>query len=299
MLIHDIDNMQQTSILRLPRYEMPARTYWVSDRRRIVDKGRHVGREEPVPLGEIIATGFHGKNQKYVFGYQQSTRTAGIEPGYGTIVGFPEQPNGRFYMRRLSYGTTRSQRYDVDAEKVTARLVADIPVKDLDFVLDRQGVPRYATGTDDNNNDLHYAADAQGSNWQKVSRERMGGKFMPFASAPMAMAVPKEGHRFQKDENNVALYQRLGVFWSANSAHRPLNEKRQGADGTRRPCPIPAFSLECRNQRVEAQSWWIASNDALAGSTSRTASPNSGQPYRKPAMTAASRSCTTRSSCDV
>ncbi len=182
LLIYNVENMQQTAMLRLPRYEMPARTYWVSDKRLIVAKGRQIGsREEPASMGEIIATDFDGKNQKYVYGYQQTTRTAGIDPGYGAIVGFPEQPNGRFYMRRLSYETKRSQLYEVDAERTTARLVADIPVKDLDFVLDRQGVPRYATGTDDDNNYLLYAADAQGTNWQEVPGKKMGGKFMPYA----------------------------------------------------------------------------------------------------------------------
>lgn len=182
LLIYRLQDMQQTALLRLPRYELPAQIHWVSPKRLVIAKGRQMGsREEPTPMGEIIATDFDGKNQKYVFGYQQSTRTAGIDAGFGYIEGVPEVRNGHFYMRRLSMGATRSQLYDVDAERTTARLVADIPVKDLSFTLDRNGIPRFASGTDDNNNYLLYAADAQGENWSPVSSKELGGKFVPYS----------------------------------------------------------------------------------------------------------------------
>jgi len=181
LMIYRLQDMQQTALLRLPKYEMPAQIFWVSSKRLVIGKGRKVGsREEPSSMGEIIATDFDGKNQKYVFGYQQSTRTAGIDAGFGYIEGVPEVRNGHFYMRRLSMGATRSQLYDVDAERTTARLVADIPVKDLSFTLDRKGVPRFASGVDDENNYLLYAADEKGDNWTPVPYKTLGGKFVPY-----------------------------------------------------------------------------------------------------------------------
>ena len=109
-MVFRISDMQQTALLRLPRYEMPAQVAWTSEKRLIVAKGRRVGaREEPWHMGEILATDFDGKNQKYIYGYEQTTRTAGIERGFGYIEGVPEVRNGHFYMRRLSNGARRSQ----------------------------------------------------------------------------------------------------------------------------------------------------------------------------------------------
>lgn len=181
LAVYRLEDMQRTSLLRLPRYELPVQIRWVSPQRLVIAKGRQLGsRELPVSTGEIIATDLDGSNQKYVYGYQQTTRTAGLERGFGRIEGVPETPDGRFYMRRISPGSNRSQLYDVDATRITARLVADIPVKDLSFVLDRDGVPRYALGTDERDNYLLYAANAKG-NWKPLDTARMGGKFVPFS----------------------------------------------------------------------------------------------------------------------
>lgn len=184
LAVYRIEDMQQTSLLRLPRYELPVQTHWVSPRRLVIAKGRKMGsREEPVPLGEIIASDLDGTNQKYVYGYQQSTRTSGLDRGFGYIEGVPDIANGRFYMRRLSSRTSRSQLYDVDSNRTTARMVADVPVRNLSFVLDRDGRPRYAYGSDDDDNYLLYMAGADGSDWTRLDAAGIGGKFVPFSLA--------------------------------------------------------------------------------------------------------------------
>src|SRR5690606_4575411 len=84
IVVYQVADMKQTAFLRMPRYELPVQTYWVSDRRLLVAKGRMIGsREKPLPMGEIIATDYDGSNQTYVYGWQQSTRTRGIGRGYG------------------------------------------------------------------------------------------------------------------------------------------------------------------------------------------------------------------------
>lgn len=190
ILVYRIVDMAQTALLRLPRYELPVQIHWVSAKRLIIAKGKQIGsREKPIPMGEIIATDYDGKNQKYIYGYEQSTRTAGIERGFGYIEGLPSVPNGHFYMRRLSIGTSRSMLYDVNAEKATHRLIADIGVKDLSFVLDPLGVPRFAYGTDDADNYLLYEADTTGKNWKPVPSSRTGGKFIPISFTPDASQI--------------------------------------------------------------------------------------------------------------
>ncbi len=182
LMVHRTRDMQRTAMLRLPRYELPTQVAWVSDTRLVLAKGRQVGsREAPVPMGDIIATDADGKNQKYLFGYQHSPRNGGIESGFGYIEGLPIVPNGRFYMRRLARNTRRSQLYDMDAANGSARLVADIDAKDMQFVLDRNGVPRYAYGVDDQDRYLLFAADAQGKDWHPLPPARPGVRWTPYA----------------------------------------------------------------------------------------------------------------------
>ena len=182
LVIHRTGDMHRTALLRLPRFELPTQVAWVGNTRLVLAKGRKLGsREAPIPTGDIIATDADGKNQKYLFGYQQTLRTAGVEAGFGYIEGVPATPNGRFYMRRLSRGTQRSQLYDVDAGNATGRLVADIDVKDLQFTLDPRGVPRFASGTDDNDRPLLFIADEQGRNWTPVVPDAPGMAWTPYA----------------------------------------------------------------------------------------------------------------------
>ncbi len=182
LTVFRISDMEQTALLKLARYELPVQVDWVSNRRLIIGKGRKSGSlEAPEYMGEIIATDLDGKNQSYVYGYQRSTRMAGIERGFGYISGLPEKRDGTFFMRHLSYDSSRSMLYRVNAEKRSHELVANIGTKDLSFHLTREGVPRYASGVDDDDNYLLFEADSKGGNWKPVSTETMGGKFMPVA----------------------------------------------------------------------------------------------------------------------
>src|SRR3546814_11619969 len=97
-------------------------------------------REQPLATGEIIATNFDGRNQLYVFGYQ--VRKTGIDRGFGIIEGMPPVRNGHFYMRHRAVNSSRSMLYDMDAQRGTHRLVADIGVEDMAFVLDPRGIPQ-------------------------------------------------------------------------------------------------------------------------------------------------------------
>ncbi|GAA3920465.1 prolyl oligopeptidase family serine peptidase [Luteimonas lutimaris] len=180
IVVYRIEGMQQTALLKLPRYEQPVDMHWASDTRLLVAKGRLVGsREKPVATGEIIATDFDGRHQLYVFGYQ--VRKTGMDRGFGVIEGFPPVRNGHFYMRHLAANSSRSMLYDMDAERGTSRLVADIGKQDMAFVLDPGGVPRFSFGTTDDNLYLLYQANAQGKDWQPASAGKSGGKFVPFA----------------------------------------------------------------------------------------------------------------------
>ena len=180
IVVYQIDDMKQTALLKLPRYELAMDIYWVSDERLLVAKGHLVGaREKPVPTGEIISAEYDGTDQRYVYGYQ--VRTSGIDRGFGFIEGLPRVRNGHFYMRHLSENSSRSMLYDMDAGRDSHRLVADIGTKDLSFVLDSSGVPRFAYGMPDYNTYSLFEADAEGEHWQPAAAGHIQGRFVPFA----------------------------------------------------------------------------------------------------------------------
>ncbi len=178
IVVYQVEGMQQTALLKLPRYELPVEAYWVSDQRLLVATGRMIGkRERPVSTGDIIATDFDGKNQKYIFGYQ--VNRTGMGRGWGVIEQLPRVRNGHFYMRHLSGNSSRTMLYDMDATTGGHRLVGDIGIKDMDFVLDPNGTPRYAWGWTDFDTFVLRQANAQGKDWAPAPE--LPGRFVPFA----------------------------------------------------------------------------------------------------------------------
>lgn len=188
IMVFRLADMKQTAFIKLPRYELAIEIHWVSDTRLVYVKGGKWGaREQPYDFGEIIAMDYDGKQHTYIFGYKESTLSMGLEPGHGNFAGLPPKPNGKFYMTRTSTESAigRSQLYEVDATSGRHRLVADVGGdQNLRFVMDVEGVARFAYGTDKNEVQLLYVADAKGENWRKLSGETLGGVFEPIGFAP-------------------------------------------------------------------------------------------------------------------
>jgi len=176
-----LSDMTRTAVLRLPRYESPFQIAWVGDRRLVVAKGRKYGSlEKPLPTGEIIASDFDGKNQRYIYGYEQQNAAAGLDRGFGYIESVAESNDGRFYMRQLQRNPTSSMLYVVDTQRPTFKLIADINVPQLEFLVDRNGVARYAWGRNDADNYLLYRSD-DGRRWQPMVLQQAGSVWTPLA----------------------------------------------------------------------------------------------------------------------
>lgn len=189
-----LSDMQRTAVLRLPRYQSPFQLGWVSDKRLVVAKGRKLGSlEQPVALGEILASDFDGQNQRYIYGYEQQNAAAGLDRGFGFIDGIAESNDGRFYMRQLQRNPTSSMLYLVDTQRPTFKLMANINVPYLEFVIDRAGVARYAWGVDNQDNYLLYAS-PDGRQWQPMQ--------LPYKWTPVAFSADNQrvfGHLARND----------------------------------------------------------------------------------------------------
>lgn len=172
--IFGVEGMQRTAVLRLPRYDQVYDMRWVSDERLVVAKAKRYGSlEAPWPTGEILATNADGTQQAYIYGYEHANTAAGLDRGFGELVGVARERDGRIYLRQRQRNETRSALYEVQTiGRPRFRLHAEINVPSMHFVLDPAGVARFAHGRDtDGALVLHTSSD--GRRWQAVANPRV------------------------------------------------------------------------------------------------------------------------------
>ena len=169
--IFAVADMRRTAVLRLPRYEQIYEVVWVSDERLVLAKGRRYGSlEAPWPTGEIIATNVDGKNQTYIYGYEQPNTAAGLDRGFGQLAGVPRELDGRIYLRQRQRNERQSTVYEVQTNgRPSFRMLTQINVPELGFVIDEAGVARFAYGLDDQRNRLLFTS-SDGKRWQPVAK---------------------------------------------------------------------------------------------------------------------------------
>ena len=197
--IYALDGFKLISSIRFPLFQMPFNVRWVSNTRLIVPKAEDSGfREAPVFTGELFATDFDGKNQGYLYGvdrflYQRNlSAVAGTvgDRGWGYVQSVPDQFNGHFFLREYKWegggraASDRSILYDVDAKSGVRKLVADIPVRSLQYLLQHDGTPRFAYGLNDENRQIAFLRDASEDKWRPIAVDKLGSDFRPFAFTP-------------------------------------------------------------------------------------------------------------------
>ncbi|MDP3820956.1 MAG: S9 family peptidase [Burkholderiales bacterium] len=173
MMVYDLTNSSIVANVRMPVFEVPVRYWWISNTRLAVTTGREFGSlEGPQWTGEVLTMDFDGRNQEYVYGYHMYTRsrkgtTIGDDYGTGTIAQIPLELSGRFFLNENLWSQTseRSRLYDIDGKNATRKLVTEIPKRDFQFMLQNDGKPRFAFGSDDEYFESIYRFDDARSEW--------------------------------------------------------------------------------------------------------------------------------------
>lgn len=190
LVIFKVSDMSHpASMLRLPKYEVPANFVWTSPTRLIIEKGREYGSiDKPALTGEILATDIDGKNQDYLYGYDsmkygRRAASRGTDRGFGFYDGQPDVSNGHFYMAAYEWDSNnQSSLYDVDANHSTRHLIGDIGVSGMSFMVGKDGSAHYAYGY--NNNYDYVVYHREGSGWTPMTSSQVGVSFEPLESAP-------------------------------------------------------------------------------------------------------------------
>ncbi|WP_458071572.1 alpha/beta hydrolase family protein [Rhodanobacter sp. BL-MT-08] len=188
LVVYKISDMSApVSMLKMPKYELPASFYWVSTTRLVIMKGQKFGSlDRPVLTGEIIATDVNGKHQDYLYGYQGGGSRGGTrnhDEGYAEYDGRPEPANNHFYMTTHAWNADReSSLYDVDATANKRLLIGNIGVADMDFMVGADGKAHFAYGI---NNDYKYVVyHREGNGWGQMNTAEMGRSFVPLDFTP-------------------------------------------------------------------------------------------------------------------
>lgn len=190
MTVYALPGLQVVSMIALPGFEIPLGFQWVNNRRLIVRKGLEIGlREQPIATGEVVAVDLDGTNQEYLYGYKafkQSRRgdRYGDDYGWGVVEHMPQSRDGRIFLGTHLWDGKNSLLYEVNATTANRKLLADIPMKDMDFVFQNDAKPRFASGEDDDNEPVLYRHDDASGDWRIVDRKRLGSTFHPFAFTP-------------------------------------------------------------------------------------------------------------------
>ncbi len=196
MTVYELASFKPVSTMRLPIFELPLHFYWVSNTRLVVVKGQAAGYlEQPIFLGEIIATDFDGQNQQYLYGYRRTSyrqggaATAGDDYGWGDVHRVPRPLNGKFFLRERKWDkgralADRTLLYEVDANTAIRKLAADVGAKDMKFLLQQDSTPRIAFGPNINNREIAFLRDKSEDKWIPVSNESLGRSFVPLAFTP-------------------------------------------------------------------------------------------------------------------
>jgi dipeptidyl aminopeptidase/acylaminoacyl peptidase len=185
VVIYQLDDMSHLkSLLRMPKYQLPADIHWVGSERMVVELAKFVGSlDRPQLLGEIIATDVEGKHIDAMFsrewGLASHGQTRATDDGYALVAGKPAKANNHFYMQTYMWeDENNTWLYDVNASNGTRHEIGQINVGNLDFTVDPDGNVRYASGLNTLNKYVVYRR--QNSQWVQLAEDG-GNRFAPIA----------------------------------------------------------------------------------------------------------------------
>lgn len=173
MTVFTLPELKQVSMIALPAFEIPVNFFWLNNTRLVLKKGREQGwRVRPIATGEVVAVNLDGTQQQYLYGfkaYKQSSKGAryGDDYGYGIVTHVPRGGNGHFLLTSHQWDSNSSSLYTMNSVTADRKLVADIPMKWMDFSIQNNGKPRFATGSNDDNNAVQFRLDDASGEWRK------------------------------------------------------------------------------------------------------------------------------------
>lgn len=184
LTVYSLPDLKIVSTIAMNKFEIPVGFTWATNTRLIVSKGLEVGlREAPAWTGEVVAVDIDGKRPQYLYGYDNFKLSSkgdryGDDYGSGFIANIPFRDN-HIQLGTYLWGSKRSFLYDVDSVSSTRKLLAEIGAQGLTFYSQRDGAPRFATGSDEEYKWVVYRRDDSAGKWNELSKEITGKFYKP------------------------------------------------------------------------------------------------------------------------
>jgi len=183
---YSLPDLKLESSIRMKAFEIPANYHWVSNTRLVIEKGQVFGsRERPFLTGEIMAVNVDGSKQEYIYGREMSkwsVRNNGYADdwGHGFVDSVPEPLSNHVLVDSQLWETDRSTLLDIDTRTAVRKERASVPMKDISFVTQRDGTPRFALGHKEDTSFILMRLDPTG-NWTTLDKSYTDVAFYPFA----------------------------------------------------------------------------------------------------------------------
>lgn len=177
VMVYSLPDLKVEGAIRLSAFEVPLDCRWVSNKRLVIARGMELGsREKPISTGELLATDYNGQKQEYLHGYrmfEQSSRSNRYpsDEAYGYIEDTTSSYNDHVFVTSRLWGANRTLLYDIDTRNAVRKLIATLPVRGLGFLIQHDGKPRFAHGTDEDNYALLFRRDDASGAWNKVEAD--------------------------------------------------------------------------------------------------------------------------------
>lgn len=189
MSIFTLPDLKPVSTIALPGWEIPVDFMWITNRRLVVKKGLEMGlRVAPVATGEVVAVNLDGSDSQYLYGYKNFAQSSkgdryGDDYGAGVVAHIPAAKDGRILLSTYLWDVKRSMLYDVDSVRSGRRLVADIGHEGLEFHVQHNGKPRFASGVNEQSDPILFRLDDASGKWNKIDMPQ-GSRYYPYGFTP-------------------------------------------------------------------------------------------------------------------
>jgi len=184
---YTLPDLKISGAIRLPLFTVPVDYQWISNERLVIAKGLELGsREEPVATGELLAMDLDGKRQEYLFGYRMFAASSrgtryGDDDAFSYVEFIPRERNGHALVTSRLWDSQHTLLYDTDTRNATRKLLADLPLDGLGFIIQNDGVPRFAYGTSTDNAPVLFRRNDANGAWEALKTP--GKRYRPLAFA--------------------------------------------------------------------------------------------------------------------
>jgi dipeptidyl aminopeptidase/acylaminoacyl peptidase len=226
VMVYALPGLKVDGAVRLPAFEVPLDYRWVSNNRLVIARGMELGsREKPVSTGELLATDIDGTRQEYLHGYRmyRSSSRGDRYPddyAYGYIQDVARGYDNHVFVTSRLWESDRTLLFDIDSRSAVRKLLVNLPEPDLGFLLQHDGKPRFAYGSDEKNYAVLFRSKDGGGTWDKV--DTGGRRFVPFAfsadDSQFAALYSKSGEPESMVREDLATGERTTLFSDQLSA---------------------------------------------------------------------------------